>query len=103
MARVRQKELSWPAVAGADVYDVYGEIGEAADFESRADAGTAPKLGETVSLTYSLAGLADGTWQFAVVGRDSAGNTGDPGVVRATPLDQTAPAAVVGLVVRFTS
>lgn len=101
--RIRTKELFWSAAVGADVYDIYGEQGSATDFGARADAGTAPKLGETAGLTFPLSGLADGVWQFAVVARDAAGNTADPDLVVNVPLDQSAPEAVTDADVRFTS
>lgn len=101
--RIRTKELFWTATAGADAYDVYGEIGSASDFGARADAGTAPLLGESSGTTFPLAGLADGVWQFAVVARDVAGNTADPFVVANIPLDQSAPAPVTDAAVRFTN
>lgn len=101
--RIHTKELFWSAAAGADVYDIYGELGAATDFGARADAGTAPKLGDTAALTFPLTGLADGVWQFAIVARDAAGNTADPDLVVNVPLDGTAPDAVTDADVRFVS
>jgi hypothetical protein len=103
MSRVRAKELFWSASAGADSYAVYGEVNATADFGARADAGTAPLLGETVSTVFPLVGLADGVWTFGIVARDAAGNTADPDVVPNVPLDQSAPAAVTDAAVRFVS
>ena len=99
--RVRVKQLAWDAVDGASAYDVYGEIGSAADFGARADAGTATLLGSPAASPFPLAGLADGVWQFAVVARDAAANTADPSVVTGVPLDQTAPAPAANLRVEF--
>lgn len=96
MARVIAKALTWTDSTSADVvaYDIYGEPTSAADFAARADAGTAPKIGEAAHSPFALVGLPDGIWQFAVVARDLAGNTASPGVVTGVPLDVTAPEAV---------
>jgi len=93
MSRVVPKFLKWTNSVSTDVvaYDIYGEASSAADFAARADAGTAPKIGTATESPFSLAGLPDGTWQFAVVSRDLASNTGNPGVVTGVPLDVTAP------------
>ena len=98
---IESRRMFWDSSTSEDVegYNIYVEVFGQDDFLARVDAGQIEPHVVVESSQWTIAGLDEGDYQFAVAAVDDAGNISDPyqhPAWASVPLDLTPPMAPSG-------